>query len=52
MQSVIPGLGIPVFGFFFGTAILAGFLYVFTYGARKHALSRASSCSIGLPFQR
>ena len=48
MQSVIPGLGIPVFGFFFGTAILAGFLYVFTYGARKHALSRELASTIGV----
>ncbi len=39
-QSVIPILGLPVFGFFVGTSILVGLVYVFTYGARKYQISR------------
>jgi len=39
-QSTVPGVGIPVFGFFFGSGILLGFLYVFTYGAKKYHLPR------------
>lgn len=39
-HSVVPGIGLPVFGFFFGLGILLGIVYIVVYGEKKHGLPR------------